>query len=99
LFAYRLALALGKPSVSEMLGEMSALEFSEWASFYEMDPWGDQRSDIRTGIICSTYANTQRSKNTPAFKPQDFMLFIPRDNFQIEEEEIERRINNFMDRY
>lgn len=99
LFAYRLALALGIPSVNAMLSGMTSLEFHEWSAFYEKDPWGDQRGDIRSGIIASTMVNLQRDKKSKLFTPQDFMLFTEKQEYQIEESEIERQIETFMSQY
>ncbi len=44
-------------------------------AFYELEPFGDARADLRAGIIASTLANVNRGKETKAFTPQDFMLF------------------------
>jgi len=82
-----------------MLKTMSARDFNEWAIFYEIDPFGEQRGDIQAGIIASTAANLQRGKNTKPFTPTDFMLFIKKPEYRIDDAEIERRIENFMRRY
>jgi len=82
-----------------MLGEMSSYEFQEWAAFYEIDPFGDQRGDIQAGVIASTAANLKRDKKSKPFTPQDFMLFNKKPEYQIDESEIKRRIDTFMRRY
>ena len=40
--------------------------------YYAMEPWGEQRADLRAGIVASTMANLWRSKGEPS-KPSDFM--------------------------
>lgn len=60
-------------SVRRAQVEIDAAEFAEWMAYYTMEPWGEDRSDLRAGIIASTIANTQRGKRTKAFKPSDFM--------------------------
>lgn len=83
-----------------MLARMSSREFHEWIAFYEIDPWGDQRADVRAGIIASTLANIHRDKHAKAFKPQDFMWFIDRPVEKvIDDAEIERKIEAFMAGY
>lgn len=43
-----------------------------WQEFYQEQPFGLWRDDLRSGLIASTVANTVSSKS---FKPIDFMLF------------------------
>ena len=63
-----------------MLGEISSTQFAEWMAFSRLEPWGEERADLRTGIVASTIANANRGKNTKAFKPEDFMpRFEPED--------------------
>jgi hypothetical protein len=80
-----------------MLASMSARQFSEWATFYAQDPWGDFRADLRNGIMVSTLANINRKKDAPAFTPQDFMPFSPKP--PISDSDIEGKIDLFMTRY
>jgi len=75
---FRLALALGK-SVAEIEGTMSSREISEWMAFYRLEPWGDDRADLRTGIVASTIANVNRGKDTKSYQPQDFMAFTEKE--------------------
>lgn len=42
-------------------------------AYFQFEPWGEERADLRSGIVASTIANVNRGKNTPAFKPEDFM--------------------------
>ncbi len=80
-----------------MLRVMSARQLAEWAVFYEQEPWGDFRADLRAGIVASTLANIHRRPRAPAFTPLDFMPYAARP--PIAEAEIERRIDTFMTRY
>lgn len=54
---------------------MSSREFAEWAQFYELEPWGEERADIRSGIVASTIANANRDakKRKKPFTVEDFM--------------------------
>ena len=51
------------------------MEFAEWQAFYRLSPWGDERADLRAGIIASTVANVHRDRKSRSYKPADF---IPR---------------------
>lgn len=53
----RLALALGRANVDQMLRELTAEQFAEWCAFFGMEPWGFQEENRRVGVIASTVAN------------------------------------------
>ncbi len=54
---------------------MSSREFAEWMAFYQVEPWGEERADLRSGIVASTVANAHRDpkKRKRPFKPEDFI--------------------------
>jgi hypothetical protein len=58
--------------VGDLLARVSSRELTEWMAYYEMEPFGEERADLRAGIIASTVANVNRAKGK-AYKPQDFM--------------------------
>lgn len=41
-------------------------------AYFGIDPFGEERADLRAGIVASTVANAHRSKGR-AFRPKDFM--------------------------
>jgi hypothetical protein len=49
-------------------------EFQDWWAFYQSDPWGQDRADLRSGIIAALIAN-QHSKRRS--KAKDFLLCPP----------------------
>ena len=56
------------------LGErMDSYEFREWMEYADLEPFGEQVADWRSGVIASTVANCHRTTGA-AYKPQDFML-------------------------
>jgi hypothetical protein len=75
-FQFRLALALGMP-VEEMLDRMTWREYLEWGEYYGLEPWGEERGDLRSGIVASVIANVNRDakKQPKAFEPVDFMPY------------------------
>ncbi len=56
---------------------MTWREFVEWQEYYEVEPWGEERADLRSGIVASVLANVHRdSKRRPSpYEPTDFMPF------------------------
>lgn len=66
-------------TVSQLERTLSAAELAEWEAFNEIEPIGDDRADLRTGILASLWANMHRRKGSPAFKPTDFMPFVDRE--------------------
>lgn len=62
-------------TVRELLARISSRELSEWIAFYAVEPWGVMPDDLRTGIITSAIANTNRDpkKQKKPFTPQDFI--------------------------
>lgn len=56
-----------------MLGEISSRQFAEWMAYARLEPWGEERADLRAGIVASTIANANRGKGQKPYKPQQFM--------------------------
>ena len=54
------------------MARCNSRQYAEWQAEYQLDPWGDERADLRMGIIACTIANVNRAKGK-AFKPGDFM--------------------------
>lgn len=69
---FRLA-ALWGCTVREAQRRCDAREFNEWLAYYRLEPWGEERDDLRSGIVASVIANCFRGKGQKAFKPKDFM--------------------------
>ena len=73
---FKLALNLGM-TVGELERRMTSRELSEWIAYDNVDPFGEVRDDLRTGIECATLAQINGTKNA---KPKDFMPdFRPRE--------------------
>lgn len=58
---------------------MSAEEFSEWQAYYTLEPFGELRADLRSGVVASLLYNINRPKTAEALSPADFMLFQERE--------------------
>lgn len=62
-------------TVAELLARVSSRELSEWLAYSQVEPWGEERADLRAGIVASTVANTARNakKRRKPFRPEEFM--------------------------
>lgn len=56
-----------------MLAEMTASEFSEWAAFFSLEPWGFYEENRRTGVIASTIVNMSGNRARRPVAPSAFM--------------------------
>lgn len=66
---------------------MTMTEIRGWMSYYECEPWGEDRADLRAGIIASTVANSYRSRG-PVLKPGDFMPQFGKQRRQTQAEQL-----------
>lgn len=62
-------------TVRELLTRISSRELTEWAAYFLLEPFGEERADLRAAIIASVVANTARDpkRRRRAFKPEEFM--------------------------
>ena len=50
-------------------------QFAEWIAYDGLEPFGEERADLRNGIVASVVANANRGKGQAAKRPTDFMPF------------------------
>ena len=62
-------------TVRELLSRIDSHELSEWIAYQGIEPFGEERADLRSGIIAAVTANAWRGKGDKAMSPQDFMPF------------------------
>ena len=53
--------------------EIHSDEFSEWIVYNRLEPFGEERADLRSAIVASVFANINRGKGQREFKVEDFM--------------------------
>lgn len=73
-----LARSLNYRSVRELTETMDSDEFCLWVAEFELNPWDEQRADLRAGVVASTianYAGRSRKENTEPAKPIDYMPY------------------------
>lgn len=56
-----------------MAAQMPSTLLTEWMCYYDIDPFGEERADLRSGIVAATIANTNRDKKDKPHKVEDFM--------------------------
>jgi hypothetical protein len=64
-----------------MLKDLSVRECGLWAALWEIDPWGEERADLRNAITSYVIAEQKRQpkvRSTP-YKPTDFMPYAQKD--------------------
>jgi len=44
-------------TVAGMLSQMSGAEFEEWRAYYRIEPFGEYRADLRSGMLASPLMN------------------------------------------
>jgi hypothetical protein len=64
---------------------MSAQEFALWLQLYADEPWGEDRADLRAGIIAATVANHAGRMRSESASPVEFMPYARREDTVTEE--------------
>lgn len=64
-------------TVQELTEQLSEQELTEWVAYYRIEPFGEQRADIRTASLCATIANCNRDpkKKPSPYTLKDFLLY------------------------
>ena len=75
---YRLALKAGGRYIVNphaLRDEMSGEDWLAWQHYYSLEPWGEERADLRAGMIAAVIAETNRDKKKrhKPYTPADFM--------------------------
>ena len=63
--------------MSGLLDELTQRELLAWVAYHEVEPWGEDRADLRTAIVAATVHNMHRGRGTPARQVADFMAHRP----------------------
>lgn len=73
---FRLALAMGR-TVGELLDTCSYPELLKWGKYYQREPFGEWRADVRSAQIVQMLANINRDpkRRQEPFQIKDFLLF------------------------
>lgn len=52
---------------------MGSRLLSEWIAYYQMEPFGEERADIRSAIVACTVANVNRGKDQSPYELDNFL--------------------------
>lgn len=60
-----------------LVHDMRASTLTRWAALAEIDPWDDNRADLRAGEVAAASVNVQGAKKWDGapFAPEDFMRY------------------------
>jgi hypothetical protein len=59
-------------TVGELEEVLPAPEFAEWKAHYALDPWTEDRADLRMGVIAATIKNAS-GRYAETAHPSDFI--------------------------
>jgi hypothetical protein len=71
-------------TVDELLHRISSRELAEWQAYFRLEPFGEERADLRAAIIAATVANTARDpkRRRRPFRPEEFMPRFGRERLR-----------------
>ena len=75
-----------------MLLQLSPKELGQWAAMWYLSPWGEERADLRSGVVAAILANAYRDvkKRSKPFAPGDFMMYNQRDQAEAQQDLAQR---------
>ena len=85
MFWHDLTALIGGCTVAELQERMTADEFAEWLAWSKIrGVFGEQRADLRNGILCALLVNvaTAMAGKRGKAKPSDYMPFLEKVNPQ-----------------
>jgi hypothetical protein len=59
---------------------LNAKQMAEWEAYFQLEPLGEDRADLRMARTCALLANINRKKNARLFAEKEFLF-----NFEPEE--------------
>lgn len=78
---HKLCLALGEVHPEALAAKLTASQLADWIAYNRVEPFGEERADLRTGILASVNANLWSTKG--GYKPAQFMpVFEPQEQKQ-----------------
>lgn len=78
-----------------MLKHLNSRQISDWMIYFELEPFDEQRADLRAAMLASLTANMNRKSGTPPFSELDFMPYVPNKE-QIKSKQSSKQLKNFL---
>lgn len=85
--------------VGQLLASVSSRELTEWQAYYSLEPFGEERADLRAGIVASTVANSVRDpkQQKQPYSPDQFMpQFEEREPEEPDPDALWAKVNSVM---
>ncbi len=60
-------------TVAELLSRISSRELTEWQAYFTVEPFGEDRADLRSAIVACVMASAWCGKKGRKFTVKDFM--------------------------
>ncbi len=57
----------------EEIGRLSSREIVYWLAYFRLDPWGEERADVRAGVMALSALTPWRGKDAEALEPLDLL--------------------------
>ena len=66
---------MGEVDVDALLARLSSRQISEWMAYYALDPFGEERADLRAAMVMALLANINRDpeRRKEPYTPEEFM--------------------------
>lgn len=74
-----------------MLEDIPSRLLTEWIAYSNLEPFGEERADLRSALIACVVANVNVGKGQKPFKIDDFMLKFE-EKKQMSDDEIKRAL-------
>lgn len=77
-----------EPSIRRLQQTITSREFAAWNAFFEHEPQGEERMDVRFALLCRLVANAHFKAEGGGFRLEDFFArrFLPLYEERLEEE-------------
>lgn len=76
----------------QLKDSMDAREFGTWMAYYGVQPWGEQRGDLRSAIVAATIANSNPYRKGRNARVDEFMPFADTRARRMTDEEMMREV-------
>ena len=61
-----------RPDPDALLSEITGEQWAEWCEFYQLEPWGDARADVRALWVASMAVSPYRKKGASPPRFEDY---------------------------
>ena len=93
-FRFKLALQLGM-TVADLSDRLTAAEEAHWIAYYRINPFGDERADVRSAQICQLLYNIHAPKGKKS-EVADFMPYRKKKPAQTTAQDIRNNFESFI---